>query len=254
MSGALGFDADVTACAGLVERGDPDRFAAVMAAPAPQRPGLFVLYAFNLEVARAPWATQEPLIAEMRVQWWADVLAEIASGAGVRRHEVATPLSRLLDAEGARLLMPVVEARRRDAAREPMADVATLRAYLAETGGALLWAAARALGSAQEARARAAGTRSALANYLLAVPEFLARGVNPLPAMTEAEFAALLRGHLEGVSGQTDRPLRIAELACWRAPGILRRALRDPAAVPEGRLGGPEVLRRLTLLRRGLLL
>ncbi|MGB3250003.1 MAG: squalene/phytoene synthase family protein, partial [Tabrizicola sp.] len=71
----------VAACAGLVQRGDPDRFRAVMAAPVEARAQLFPLYAFNLEVARAPWVTQEPLIAEMRLQWWRDVVENAASGA-----------------------------------------------------------------------------------------------------------------------------------------------------------------------------
>ncbi|TNF18762.1 MAG: phytoene synthase, partial [Rhodobacteraceae bacterium] len=61
---------DWQACAAIVEKGDPDRFASAMAAPVAARARLFPLYAFNLEVARAPWVTQEPMIAEMRLQWW----------------------------------------------------------------------------------------------------------------------------------------------------------------------------------------
>jgi phytoene/squalene synthetase len=60
------------ACAALVERSDPDRFRVAMAAPPAAREVLFPLYAFNLEVARAPWATREPMLAEMRLQWWRD--------------------------------------------------------------------------------------------------------------------------------------------------------------------------------------
>ena len=72
------------ACAALVERGDPQRFRAAMAAPPEARRVLFPLYAFNVEVARAPWVTQEPMIAEMRLQWWRDALEEIAMGGRVR--------------------------------------------------------------------------------------------------------------------------------------------------------------------------
>ena len=43
------------AVAGLVERGDPERWRSAMTAPPAARPGLMALYAFNLEVARAPW-------------------------------------------------------------------------------------------------------------------------------------------------------------------------------------------------------
>lgn len=64
----MSFDADLTACAGLVERGDPDRFRAVMAVPVAARRILFPIFAFNIEVSRAPWVTQETVIAEMRLQ------------------------------------------------------------------------------------------------------------------------------------------------------------------------------------------
>ena len=61
------FDADLMACAELVQRADPDRFMAAMAAPVAARRVLFPLYALNVEIARAPWVTQEAMIAEMRL-------------------------------------------------------------------------------------------------------------------------------------------------------------------------------------------
>lgn len=112
------------ACAGLVERGDPDRFLATMAAPVPARRVLFPLYAFNIEVSRAPWLTEEPMIAEMRLQWWRDVLEEIRSGARVRSHEVATPLAEVLDAEAVAVLDRLVAARRWEVYRDPFEDQA----------------------------------------------------------------------------------------------------------------------------------
>ncbi len=242
---------DTAACAQLVERGDPDRFAATMAAPVAMRRVLFPLYAFNLEIARAPWMSNEPLIAEMRLQWWSDVLDEIAAGGPVRRHEVASPLAQVIDATGARLLAGCVAARRREAQRLPMADSGDLRDYVAETGGTLMWVAARALGGTDGSRARGIGAAAGLANYLLGVPLFLQRGLNPLPEMTTAQFNALVQAHLDLArpQGSTSSGQKMAELAGWRTPGILARALRDPAAIPEGRLAEPALQRHLTLLR-----
>jgi 15-cis-phytoene synthase len=245
---------DVAACAALVEKGDPDRFAATMAAPVAMRRALFPLYAFNLEIARAPWMSAEPLIAEMRLQWWHDVLEEIVAGAPVRRHEVATPLSQVIDPAAATLLMGCVSARRREAQRLPMASADDLADYVAQTGGTLMWVAARALGGTDEARARDLGAAAGLASYLSGVPLFLGRGINPLPEMTTAQFDALVARHLDkarkpGGGTRASHPQRMAELAAWRAAGILARARRDPAAIPEGRLNEPEALRRLGLLR-----
>ncbi|MGR3292111.1 MAG: squalene/phytoene synthase family protein, partial [Paracoccaceae bacterium] len=61
-------------CAEIVLNGDPDRFLATMAAPVAKRGALFAVYAFNVEVTRAAWASAEPMICEIRLQWWLDAL------------------------------------------------------------------------------------------------------------------------------------------------------------------------------------
>ena len=81
------------AVAALVERGDPERWRAAMIAPAAARPGLMALYAFNLEIARAPWVTSDPALAAIRLRWWLDALEEIYGGRPPRRHEVVEPLA-----------------------------------------------------------------------------------------------------------------------------------------------------------------
>ena len=90
------FDDDILACARMVQRGDIVRFRSVMAAPLYARPTLFSIYAFNLETSRAPWVSKEPAIAEIRLQWWYDALEEISKKQSLRRHEVVSPLSKIL--------------------------------------------------------------------------------------------------------------------------------------------------------------
>ena len=108
------FNQNILACAGLLERGDPSRFRAVMLTPVNIRSKLLPIFAFNLEVARAPWVTKEAMIAEMRLQWWHDALSEIALVEVVRRHECVGPLSKLISPVMARDLLSLVEARRLD--------------------------------------------------------------------------------------------------------------------------------------------
>jgi len=105
------------ACADIVRKGDPERFLAAMAAPPAARRVLFPLYAFNVEVSRAPWVTEEPMIAEMRLQWWRDALEEIAAGGAVRSHEVTVELAAVLDGEAAKALDRSIAARRWDGAQ-----------------------------------------------------------------------------------------------------------------------------------------
>lgn len=224
-------------CAALVERGDPDRFAATMAAPVQDRAALFVLYAFNLEVARAPFAAREPMIAEMRVQWWADILTEAAEGRA-RKHEVAEPLAGLI--EGGKVpvatLHRLIDARRRDCWREPFADMAALADYLEDTGAGLMWTAAATLGApaGAEAPVRALGWAAAAASYLRALPELEARG---MPLVPDDDRAGLARLGLERLAQarrgrQAIGAGRSAGLAAWQAAPVLARAAGQ--AGPEG--------------------
>ncbi|MCB1364057.1 MAG: squalene/phytoene synthase family protein, partial [Rhodobacteraceae bacterium] len=174
----------IEACADLVRRADPDRFLATMAAPAAARAPLFAIYALNVEVARAPWVTQETLIAEMRLQWWRDALAGIAGGGEAGAHEVLTPLAEVLTPGLAAALDPLVEARRWDIYRDPFADETALEAHIDRTAGTLLRVAARSLGPADETVVGDLAHAAGLANWLRAVPGLAARGRVPLPDPT----------------------------------------------------------------------
>ncbi len=245
------------ACAALLERGDADRFAAAMAAPVAVRALLCPLWAFNLEVARAPWASSEPMIAEMRLQFWRDVLEERAAGKPPRAHEVAAPLAEVLCRvpEVIPALDRLVAARRWDIYRDPFEDEAAFAAYLDDTAGSLAWAGARVLGATDEEAIRRIGRAHGVAAWLMAVPELEARGRIPLvdgrpEAVAElarsagAELRALRRRRL----GAADHALR----AGWRAEAALAHAARDPGAVARGELGGSEAARRASLIWRKL--
>ena len=170
------------ACADIVAKGDPDRFAAAMAAPVVARTVLFPLYAFNVEVTRAAWIALEPMIGEMRLQWWRDVLDEIATGKPVRSHEVSTPLAEVLEPTSAQALDKLVQARRWDLYTDPFEDEDHLLEYLDATGGALMWAAAYRLGAPAEAEevVRRLGQATGIVRFMAAVSELEARGRVPL--------------------------------------------------------------------------
>jgi len=222
----------VAACAELVQRGDPDRFRAVMAAPVEARAQLFPLYAFNLEVARAPWVTQEPLIAEMRLQWWRDVVENAHSGAA-RAHEVAGPLHDLIRDFGlpVEVMDRLIEARRWDIHREPHDGPDELSAYLEDTGAGLMWLAARALGApdAAEGPVRAYGWASAAAAYIRAVPVLEARGRQPLPGgfgLTDLASQGLERLALARKARKVvPKEIAPALLVGWQSEGFLRQVV-----------------------------
>lgn len=238
------------ACARLVEQGDPDRFAAVMAAPLAARARLLPLYAYNLEIARAPWVASEPMIAEMRLQWWRDVLEDPTR----RAHEVAGPLHDLI--REAALPVDVLDrmaaARRWDVWREPFEDRAAFDAYLDDTAGGLMWLAARATGAPPEAEpaARALGQASGLANFLRAVPDLVARSRQPLLDDSPEALAALARDGLARLdqARPSRRQVGPAALSAWQAAPLLRLAAAEPDRITQGQLALSEFARRGRLL------
>lgn len=242
-------------CRALVEAGDPDRALVTRGAGADR---LWPLWAFNLEVARAPWASREPMVAEIRLQFWADAAAALGAGRAASGHPVIGPLAEVLPAGGAAVLAALVEARRRDVWREPFADPAALEPYLEATAAGLMWVAAGILGAgpAAEPAVRAHGWAAGLAAWLQAVPQLQARGWAVLPEA--AETAALARAGLARIAAaraarRTVPAAAFPALATgWQAEGILKRALADPGRVAAGALAGPEVARRGGLLWKGL--
>ncbi|SEN41304.1 Phytoene/squalene synthetase [Gemmobacter aquatilis] len=244
------------ACAALVERADPDRFTATMAAPPDARGPLWVLYAFNVEVARAPWASKEPMIAEMRLQWWRDAVEAEAAGPATP-HEVMSPLGKLIRTRALPLavLDTMIAARRWDIYRDAHEDAAALAAYLDDTGGSLMWLACKALGAepAQEAAARSAGWALALANYLRAVPQLEDLGRIPLVDGRAEAVAALARDGLARLDlARRARLPRAALLSAHLTRPLLTLAAREPGRVAEGALILPEFTRRRRLLSQAL--
>ena len=253
----------VDACAALVERGDPDRFAATMAAPVAARARLWPLYAFNLEIARAPYASPEPLVAEMRLQWWVDMTGAMAAGQGGVTGDVAQCLAQVVAQTGlpAGLLVGMAEARRWEVWTEPFADAAHFADYLDATAGNLMWAAALALGAGAGAEpvVRDFAWGAGLANWLRALPELAAKGRKPLVDGRASAVQALARDGLARIAAaRANRHLlaRTAVPALWpgfAARALLKQALAEPDRVAEGRLQISDFQRSSALIGRAMM-
>lgn len=253
--------ADTAACAALVEKSDPDRFAATMAARPAAREKLWPLYAANIEIARAAYASDEPLVAEMRLQWWADEIDRLTAGQE-GRGEVAAALGPLLRARPniAPQLAGLIEARRWDCWREPFRDAAAFETYLDATAGNLAWAAALALDASPPAEepVRRFAWGAGLANWFDAVPALKGRGRAPLPDEGDDAIRALATEGLARIASaraahQTVPPAaRPALWPGWPARARLRATAADPPLVLTGKLPDPRLSRAPALLLRSL--
>ena len=237
-----GLCVSIDACAALVARADPDRWAAVLAAPLSARAPLIVLYAYNVEISRAPWVSSQSLICEMRLQWWRDVLVAENRPA----HEVAGPLHDLI-AQGTvdvATLDAMAAARVWDVYSDPFEDEDHFTQYLSQTAGGLMSASAQVLGISGAngiAVAHDYGAAAGLANYLRAVPELAARGRAPLIDESDQAIAVLAQDafrswNLASSKRRALGPAWPALLSGVQAGAVLRLAARAPHLVHTGGL------------------
>lgn len=167
-------DDPFTYCADQIRRYDHDRYLCALFANAADQTRLFALYAFNLEIARVREIVSEPVIGQMRLQWWRDTLAEFAAGQ-VRAHPVAQALSQAVAGRPVRpeLFERLLTAREFDLTDEPPADIDALEGYALDTSAALLQAGLDLLGvqhGAADEAAREVGLAWGLLGLLRAVP------------------------------------------------------------------------------------
>jgi phytoene synthase len=132
--------------AASVRAADPDRYFATLFAPAPKRPLLFALYAFNAEVARIAESVREPMLGAIRLEWWRET-AEAAAKGSARNHDVARGLVALFADRPVMLadFEALVAARAFDSSADRFADFAALENYVHSTSGAVMRLAAQIL-------------------------------------------------------------------------------------------------------------
>ncbi|MBV1862977.1 MAG: squalene/phytoene synthase family protein [Rhodobacteraceae bacterium] len=247
-------------CAELLRTQDPERFLAAMTAPLAQRGALMVVYAFNLEVARAPWASKEEMLAEMRLQWWLDQVGETYDGGKVSPHMVMTPLGELVRRHGLprEVLEAMITARRWEIYREPHADMAAFERFIDNTAGGVLQMAVRVLGQGgdlPDAKVLAAhGFGRGVAAWLRAVPALEQYSRVPLLDRSEDAMRVLAKRALH--ASQNVRPILRRSDKCylpalrsgWTAPVILRKAMAEPSRVLQGGLVPSGASARLSLM------
>jgi 15-cis-phytoene synthase len=235
--------AELSAVGALVRRADPDRFLTALFAPPDRREALLTLYAFNNELARARASTSQPMLAMIRLQWWREVVEGVA-----KSHEVATPLTALLEAGILDRAESLALIDAREAETDAIETLAGWRDYVMAGAGGLAMAAGRVLGAPGQARLRTLGAAYGVAGMLRSVPALARGGRCMLPgdvlaahglspeAVVAAPDAPAVTAALRELAGEGRRLLaesgRGRLPAAWRAaalPAVLaRRDLRRP--------------------------
>lgn len=209
----------------------PDAYATAVLAPKRAQAGLVALAAFLGDVEKIVMTVAEPGIAEIRLQWWRDIVAKAAgvaetsdgfSANGGANGDTGGPLADALSAAIKTHGLPyalfdaVLDARAHDLYADPIPDDAAFEAYLQDTAGAVFGLNARCLGPAlpDAALLVPAARAYGIAHVIARLPMFLARGRVPFPG-TPAEPRERLEAAIAHWSGIARGALGEAR-AHWR--------------------------------------
>jgi phytoene synthase len=140
-----------------VRRYDRDRFVTALFAPPAAREDLFTLYAFNSEIARIRETVSEPMLGQIRLQWWRDTLDCVCRG-DPTHNPLADNLSELIRRQSLPrpLFDRLVEARELDMQDAPAETLAQLKLYIEDSAAGLSALAALILGGDDAATQEAA--------------------------------------------------------------------------------------------------
>ena len=144
-------------CLSEVRRHDHDRYLTTLFLPPEIRSDVLALYAFNLEIARTREIVSEPLLGQIRLQWWRETIEGVYGGTP-RAHPVVEALAAVCqkhDIEKS-TLDGLIDAREADLDDAPPPDLPALQLYAAETSGQLGILVMRAMGATDAASLEAA--------------------------------------------------------------------------------------------------
>lgn len=159
----------------VVRQHDRDRFLTALFAPEARRGDLLALYAFNYEIAKTREVVSEPVLGQIRLQWWRETVESIYAGGPVRPHEAAAPLAEAIRGRGLSRahVDALIAARDLDLGGEAPESLAALEAYAESSSARLVWLALEVLGERGAnamAAGRAVGIAYALSGLLRALP------------------------------------------------------------------------------------
>ncbi|MFM7344740.1 MAG: phytoene/squalene synthase family protein [Tagaea sp.] len=203
-------DADLAEADRGLRAADPERWRTTLFAGGRARARLVAIYAFNLEIARVRESVSEPMLGQIRLQWWREALDEIESGKTPRKHPIVAALAATRPDFAP--LRDAIDGRERDLDDGPFADLAEMERYARGTGGSI----SRAAFGEPHPAAEPIGTSYALAGLLRALPFFARQRRTPLPAdlmaqagidpdaIHENKAGAALRAVLEPVARRAE--------------------------------------------------
>ncbi len=224
--------ASLAYCVDQIRRHDHDRYLTSLFLPAGKREAVQALFAFNLEIARTRESVSEPMLGQIRLQWWREAVDEIYQGKQ-REHPVGQAMAAAIRTHhlSADKFARLIDSREFDLTDTPSQTLADLEEYAADSSGALLELVMEILDQHGRASPLAAARHVGLAWALIGL-------IRALPYHIRVKRLYLPAAMLD--AAQVDRRLLFATAT---APG-LAKVVEQLVVAAETHLSGARLIRR----------
>ncbi|TAL32149.1 squalene/phytoene synthase family protein [Phenylobacterium sp.] len=226
----------------LIRRVDPDRWlSSRFIGDAGRRADVIAIYAYDHELARAPKVASNPLLGEIRLTWWREMLDEAYEGRHVRHHPTAQALADVIRRHDLprEPLEAMIDARYRELDATPMskADAMALAFGTANSAAVL---AIQVLGGAVEGSFASGWSAMWALSRLMADGRLASSAVSEALAEVSLSMAEARTVERRDVSHEAFPAVAHATLAphyaTGRRPTLFEKQLRLIWAVARGRI------------------
>ncbi len=161
-------------CLESIRRVDRARYLLCLLAPMRYRPALWAIHAFNVAISRIPETVSEPILGQIRLQWWRDAIASIYVNGTSPVHPILDALKDVIPRYRLSLqsFERILNARERDLEDWRPATIQDLEDYARDTAGEILALSMAVLGTRdkqEQTVGRMAGTAFALIGILRSI-------------------------------------------------------------------------------------
>ncbi len=173
-----------------VKAADYERYCISLFLPEEVRPSAWAVLAFNDELGRIPFITQEPMVAAMRLTWWRERIEALYAGEPPRKHEVLLAMDEAIRKHVLPKddLMRLIVVRGCMIERQPIESDADFLKLAADSSAPILHLWQVMTGDVAREQAEKAATNYAAVRLLEAIPIYAAHGMVVMPENRLAEY------------------------------------------------------------------
>ena len=127
-------------CADFVYFNDKDRFMSLMFLKSCEKEKIFPLYAFYLEICKIPWIIKEEGLAEIKMMWWYEKIAQCNLSSKKTDHPILDPLLKVIKENKLPIqnFLKIIETRKFDIYKKPHKSFSEQINYFYNSSGTIM--------------------------------------------------------------------------------------------------------------------